>query len=52
MCRSVALTQSTHQPHRMIPIEELSCGQIGVLRKLSLVKMTAFLELHKAKINV
>ena len=39
-------------PLRLIPIEELSCGQIGVLRKLSLVKLTALLELHKAKTNV
>ena len=36
----------------LIPIEELSVGQIGVLRKLCLVKLTALIELHKAKSNV
>ena len=39
---------------RLIPIEELSVGQIGVLRKLSLVKLTAQLELYsyKSKANM
>ena len=36
----------------LIPIEELSVGQIVVLRKLCLVKLTALIELHKAKSNV
>lgn len=36
----------------LIPIEELSVGQISVLRKLSLVKLTAQLELHNGKANV
>ena len=37
---------------RLIPIEELSVGQISVLRKLSLVKLTALIELHNGKANV
>ncbi|XP_019850855.1 PREDICTED: rho GTPase-activating protein 7-like isoform X2 [Amphimedon queenslandica] len=36
----------------LIPIEELSVGQISVLRKLSLVKLTALIELHNGKANV
>lgn len=38
----------------MIPIEELSVGQISVLRKLSLVKLTAQIELYsyKSKANM
>lgn len=37
---------------RLIPIEELSAGQINVLRKLSLVKLTALIELYKGKVNL
>ena len=38
--------------NRLIPIEELSVGQISVLRKLSLVKLTALVELYKSKSNM
>lgn len=38
--------------HRLIPIEELSVGQMSILRKLSLIRLTALLDLYKAKINV
>lgn len=34
---------------RLLPIEELSVGHISVLRKLSLVKLTAQLELYSYK---
>lgn len=34
---------------RLFPIEELSVGHISVLRKLSLVKLTAQLELYSYK---
>ena len=37
---------------RLIPIEELSVGQISVLKKLSLIKLTALIELYKAKSNM
>ncbi len=37
---------------RLIPIEELSVGQIFVLKKLSLIKLTALIELYKAKSNM
>ncbi|XP_064404560.1 stAR-related lipid transfer protein 13-like isoform X3 [Halichondria panicea] len=36
----------------LIPIEELSVGQISVLKKLSLIKLTALIELYKAKSNI
>ena len=39
-------------PCRLIPIEELSVGQITVLRKLSLVKLTALVELNNGRTNV
>lgn len=45
--------RATFRPVRtMIPIEELSVGQISVLRKLSLVKLTAQLELYNPKANL
>ncbi len=37
---------------RLIPIEELSVGQISVLKKLSFIKLTALIELYKAKSNM
>ena len=38
--------------YRLIPIEELSVGQFSVLRKLSLIKLTALIELYKSKSNM
>ena len=37
---------------RLVPIEELSAGQISVLQKLSLVKLTAMLELYGSSVNM
>ena len=39
-------------PCRLIPIDELSAGQIAVLRKLALVKLTAMLELYDSTVNM
>jgi hypothetical protein len=36
----------------LVPIEELSAGQISVLQKLSLVKLTAMLELYGCPVNM
>ena len=38
--------------HRLIPIDELSVGQMTVLRKLSLVRLTSLLEMHNASSKV
>ena len=38
--------------HRLIPIDELSVGQMTVLRKLSLVRLTSLLEMHNASSKI
>ena len=47
-CLSVSLSPLP----RLVPIEELSAGQISVLQKLSLVKLTAMLELYGSPVNM
>jgi hypothetical protein len=45
--------QQSMQPARsLIPIEELSSGQISVLQRLALVKLTAMLELYDSSVNI
>ena len=53
-------THTTHIQHtythvlffRLIPLEELSVGQMEILRKLSLIKLTSLVELYNGKANM